>query len=299
MHNGLTKVAGQVSRGQTVPEKDLPDWKAFEAEVQALRLAHAEAPTRLLFRGVPDADYRLTTTLERADCQNMTLAEYYVLMTRITPAVETFTGVRWEFPQPDDPKVLKQFQNIQLFASLIETFPSVDVYRYMVYLRHHGFPSPLLDWSHSPFVAAYFAFRDLTRKPSSSKPEKRSVYVYCEFSKRPKGTVVGGPMMKAIGPYVRSHPRHFRQQSDYTICVEFDSRWRFHTHESVIGRHGDRQDVLWKLNLPSSEGPKILDLLNQYNLNAFSLFDAEEALLETMWFRECVLRKAPTGEYPI
>ena len=157
----------------------------------------------------------------------------------------------------------------------------------MVYLRHHGFPSPLLDWSRSSYVAAFFAFRDL-------QPEggKRSIYAFCEMPEGHKGGVVGEPQIRSIGPYVRSDPRHFRQQSDYTICASFDHSWRFHSHEDVLVHRRPEQDFLWKFDLPSTERIKVLRLLNDYNLNAFSLFDSEETLLETMWFREHILKVA-------
>lgn len=46
---------------------------------------------------------------------------------------------------------------------------------------------------------------------------------------------------------------------------------------------------MWKFDLPSAQRISILKSLDQYNLNAFSLFDSQETLLETMWLREQVL----------
>jgi len=261
---------------------DLNDWQAFEGSVRKLRLEYGN----LLFRGESDSNFRLTTTLERAGCERMAVKAYYrIAVAQIRPAVETFTGVKWDVPEYSL-QLETSFQDRELFS--LRRFPTPEFYRYMVYLRHHGFPSPLLDWSGSPYVAAFFAFRD-----PNQTAEKRSIYAYCERPTGFKGGAVGEPSMRAIGPYIQSHPRHFRQQSDYTICAsrEANSEWRFHPHETVFGSRG-KQDFLWKFNLPSRLRLEVLRTLNDYNLNAFSLFDSEETLLETLWFRELVLRRA-------
>jgi hypothetical protein len=273
----------------------LPNWEAFAAALQNLRddLAKISPSKRpdLLFRGLGVSSWPLTTTLERAGCEGMSFGEYYrFAVHRVRPTVEALTDATWDVPDCDIAMGQTFLTDRELFFP--GGFPSPSFYRYMVYLRHHGFPSPLLDWTSSVNIAAFFAFREV------GKAETRSIYVYCESPHGTKGGAVGEPSMRAIGRYVRTHARHFRQQSDYTICAAFDEKgvgWRFHPHDPVFWNRG-RQDYVWKFDIPSTERIAILKSLDQYNLNAFSLFDSQETLLETMWLRERVLE---TGALPM
>jgi hypothetical protein len=252
-------------------------WEEFESRLQELRRDGAAGrPGDLLFRGLSDSTWPLTTTLERNNWVSVPVSGYYGLISRIHPQIQSLTKNEWKIsPYPDVVKLLETYD-----AWALHRFPDPDTYSYMVYLRHHGFPSPLLDWTRSARIAAFFAFR------STIEPKDGHVSIYA-FSEMPKGTKLtsnDSAWIRRIGPFVTTHRRHFLQQSDYTMCATFSDEWRFVSHDEATVR--DDQDVLWKFNLPWSERIKVLKILDEYNLNAFSLFESEESLMETLAVRE-------------
>jgi hypothetical protein len=257
-------------------------WEDFEEKLKKLRAENGTETTPLLFRGQGNSEWHLETTLERyTKKEGMTFLGYYDLITgSIGPEVRTFSGVDVPERRRD---VAESFFDKGLMFKWPRQFPDLPLYSYMAHLRQLGFPSPLLDWSESPYVAAFFAFRE------GSPTAKRSIYAYCA------GTLSGGtlykPMILPLGHYIHTHHRHFRQRSEYTFCgnfAEWDAQWRFDSHEKVFEnrRPNQDQDLVWKFDIPSSERDKVLGILSDYNLNAFSLFGSEETLLETMWYRE-------------
>lgn len=270
---------------------DVNSWEEFEEHLKIFENDHIQKNylSKFLYRGQGDHTFHLLTTLERNGQEKLTLKEYHHLISVIKPQIESFTGVNWNvlsYPTGIDKWLGENDNNIPYAFGSSPEFQ--DIYSYMAYLRHYGFPSPLLDWTKSPYVAAYFAFRKSPHCKNSV-----SIYVYLE-STSDIGLKCGSskePHIHKFGSYVKTDRRHFLQQSQYTICVIRSSEWMYTPHEEAFDRCDSDQDVLWKFNIPSSERLKVLKQLDNYNINALSLFGSEESLMETMALRELHFRE--------
>ena len=268
-------------------EHTLDTWEQFTDEMERRYRDHASrcVPhariSSLLFRGHGDSEWKLETTLERAISEQLSLVEYYRIIRRIQPQLETLSGMKWETPTVSDyadwARELKPVSESELLAV-----------PYFAYLRHHGFPSPLLDWTRSPYVAAFFAFRQLVKGATHA-----SIYTYLEWANSHKSATTGQPEIRGIGARFSVHKRHFIQQSEYTICtVDRSDGVCYANHQDVFDRNENDQDLIGKFNIPVHEREKVLRHLSRMNINAFSLFGSDDSLLEEMATTEFVLRQA-------
>lgn len=268
--------------------KDLGSWNEFRTEIDILN-AHTKTlktnefsyVSNLLFRGQRNATWGLTTTLERYSQKHLNAKDYFRSILAAKPQIEAHTGREWNTP------------DMMEYAAWISNEKSFGMrgmlgYDYMVHLRHFGFPSPLLDWTRSAYVAAFFAFTDCDH----TTDERVAIYAYLEYAGHFKTGWAGEIKIFAHGPHVRSHKRHFLQQSEYTICTRKDEdKWVYAPHESAIANPKETEDIsFWKFTIPASEKYNVLQSLDRYNLNAFSLFGTEESLMQTVALRELIFR---------
>lgn len=284
-------------------KEDLNTWddlvnvvKDLQAQTPALRARHVGVRVPdLLFRGQREENWTLDSTLERSKPTSLSLAHYYTSIWAALPQIEAHTGQRWEIELPNAYRAKTHDSDAGLYFKA--QFPGYD---YMCYLRHHGFPSPLLDWTRSVYVAAFFAFRN------EAEPSGRvAIFVYRDTAGVGKTGLLGAPGIEVRGPYVRTHRRHFLQQCQYTVCMQYvglppTGEWFYASHEAVFSvpkgqPHMFGQDQLWKFTLPRSERGRVLAYLDDHNLNAYSLFGSEEALMEMMAHRELLTRSSVAG----
>ncbi len=274
------------NKNPLIKEVILNNWEEFEERVEndistILKFRDRDPVdfSNLLFRGQANKSWKLETTLERyvrgrnVKKREFSWFDYWKILESIKPSINSLATYK-----PD-------FEDFHIGP--LSTRP--PCYEFMIYIRHHGFPSPLLDWTRSPYVAAYFAFNDSKK----DKDNDVAIYCYLETVGQMKTTSPKRPQIKGLGPYAETHKRHYQQQCEYTICFTenfplkpknpYDDKL-YAFHEGV--QFGAEQDFLKKYIIPSTERKKVLRKLDLMNINAFSLFGNEESLMDTLAYRE-------------
>ena len=139
-----------------------------------------------------------------------------------------------------------------------------------------------LDWTSSPYVAAYFSYN----KPVKDA-KKVSIYAYIEWAGIVHSQTDGSPVISSLEVDAPSHRRHYVQQSKYTVCVKADGgHIVFTSHEVAFAETEPGESLLWKFTLPSSERVEVLKMLDHMNINSLSLFGTEDSLMETIALRQ-------------
>jgi hypothetical protein len=183
-------------------------WEEFKEQLDDLRQWHdGSLLGSLLFRGQENAEWSLTTTLDRKR-ELMPYRDYYRIIHRIKHQVESFTDKPW--PIPDYQTVLEWLEDYDLF-SLQLTSEGPPGYDYMAYLRHHGFPSPLLDWAPVPIRRGVLRVQQGWPNPERKGIHFRFLQYPGESFRKPNGRCPSLRTFrenspKALSPAERVHP---------------------------------------------------------------------------------------------
>lgn len=215
-------------------------WTSFFKWLTGYFQEKADRRRQLIFRGHRDAEWKLETTLDRfRRFQNDKLRNRFT--------TELIDEYRRELMHVD--------------SAGTEGLKGIPM---ELLARHHGLPSPLMDWTLSPYVAAFFAFANCTAV------DKRAAIWMLDRAKLPND-----PRIEIIDDYslLRFNQRAIRQRG---VFVRVGTGKELEALVKV---------ALTKITIPAREYHRALAELDEMTINWTYLFPDMDGAGRTALFR--------------
>jgi FRG domain len=207
---------------------------------------------RYLFRGVSDAGFQLVTSFDRQ-------------FPRLSGGEREGTAVRL---------IEYFFEGAERYA-LLGGGVLKEVQRTAL-AQHYGVPTRLLDWTLSPYIAAYFAFRNVRRRERASSP--RQVAVWC-LNRDREDVWSESTGVRVIANVDKGSARERNQLGAFTISkTPFASLEEYVSHFDELG-----EAALIQYVLPAGEARVALAELASMGIRSVTLFpDLEGAVRDAL-----------------
>ena len=152
--------------------------------------------------------------------------------------------------------------------------------------QHHGFPTPLLDWSESPYVAAFFAFDCLTDKNAwlarkCSAPVRIFTFDRAKWDQvnRQRARTLRDPCpdFQFTHPPAHNNPRYNPQQSVAAFSTVEDIEGFVAAHEQE-----HKQTFITRIDVHAAEREQVEDDLRFMGITAATLFPGFEGACKSL-----------------
>lgn len=150
--------------------------------------------------------------------------------------------------------------------------------------QHHGYPTPLLDWTYSPYVAAFFAFRKINsqRLVAAKSAEVVRIFqfdqqLWRETFRQILSFFSSGEHVSVLEPLAIDNERLIPQQSAVSVTNVDDIETYISRCESNTGKC-----YLEAIDIPISERDSVINELRFMGITAGSMFPGLDGACEEL-----------------
>ena len=218
----------------------ISNWKDFRDYA-----ANVE-PDQFIFRGQENSEWRLRTNFHRSGRSNV-----------------------YRFANEDVPILYKNLGHMT--KHLFDLEKPQQYGAFVSLAQHHGYPTPLLDWTYSPFIAAYFAYNDLATQQVNSNQKVR-IHMFDKKSwtdewRQIQNLRVHSPHFSILEALAIDNPRMIPQQALASVTNVADIETYIQECEELKSKK-----YLKVIDLPASSRTEAVNELRMMGITAGSLF---------------------------